>query len=65
MGKSRVLRMVNTMMILIVAMIGPMEFSAKILRKKLIAATVIIARQAKRNAATYLHKTSDDKICVA
>ena len=35
-----------------VAIIGPIEFSAKRLKKKLMAATVVIANAANPNAAT-------------
>jgi hypothetical protein len=51
MGRSNVLRIVKTIMILMVAIMGPIEFSAKRLRKKLIAATVVIANAANPNAA--------------
>jgi hypothetical protein len=52
MGKSNVLRMVKTIMMLMVAMIGPIEFSAKRLRKKLSADTVNMASAANPKAAT-------------
>ena len=52
MGRSNVLSIVNTIMILMVAIIGPIEFSAKRLKKKLMAATVVIANAANPNAAT-------------
>jgi hypothetical protein len=65
MGRSSVFNMVKTMMMLMVAMIGPIEFSAKRLRKKLSADTVNSAMAANKNAARYRHITSDDMICEA
>ncbi len=50
-GISRVLKIVNIIMTLIVATIGPMEFSAKTDNKKASAATVNIATAAKAKAA--------------
>ena len=44
MGMLIVLRMVNTMMMLIVVIMGPMEFSANMEKKKPIAATVNMER---------------------
>jgi hypothetical protein len=45
-GRSSVFSMVNTMMMLMVAMIGPMEFSANKLRKNAREETVIMAKHA-------------------
>ncbi len=55
-GISKVLRMVNTTMMLMVATIGPMEFSANMDSGKPNAATVSIAIAAKPNAAMYRQK---------
>jgi len=55
-----VLKIVHTIITLIVATIGPIEFSAKKDRKKPKAATVVIARAAKQKAPQYRQKTSDD-----
>lgn len=46
-GISIVVKMVQTMITLIAAMIGPIEFSAKTENKKASAATVIMERAAK------------------
>src|SRR5574343_1355391 len=54
-----VLRMVLTMIMLMVATMGPMEFSAKKESKKPNAATVIIASAAKQKTPAYLQNTSD------
>ena len=62
MGKFNVLRMVKMMTILIQAMIGPIEFSAKMLRKKESAETVTMANAANPNAAKYRQKVSDANI---
>ena len=65
MGRSNVFRIVKTMMMLMVAMIGPIEFSAKRLRKKLSADTVSKAIAAKTKAAKYRHITSEAMIWVS
>jgi len=49
-GSSIVVRIVNTMMTLIVATIGPMAFSAKTDKRKEREATVVMAMAAKPNA---------------
>ena len=48
-------RIVNTMMMLIVVMIGPIEFSAKMDKRNARDATVVMAMAAKPKAAKNLH----------
>lgn len=57
-GISIVVKMVETTITLIAAMMGPIEFSAKTENKKASEATVTIDNTAKPQAAKYLHKTS-------
>jgi hypothetical protein len=53
---------VNTMTMLMVAMIGPIELSANTLNKNARDATVVNATAANPNAAMYLQKISSCEI---